>query len=57
LRSRVAWCGAADLLPYLAHVIRSGGIDVVLTFGAPLVYDRAATASGSPACSRPRYAG
>lgn len=37
-RNHVAWCGAADLLPHLARVIRGGGIDVVLTWGAPVAY-------------------
>jgi 1-acyl-sn-glycerol-3-phosphate acyltransferase len=40
-RPAVAWYGALDLFPHLANVLRHGAIDVVLSWGEPLVYDHA----------------
>jgi 1-acyl-sn-glycerol-3-phosphate acyltransferase len=42
LRERVAWYGDADLLPHLARVLASGGIDVTVSWGEPVAYDGSA---------------
>lgn len=39
LRPLVSWYGDTSLLPHLGGVLRRGGIDVVLTFGAPIPYN------------------
>jgi 1-acyl-sn-glycerol-3-phosphate acyltransferase len=38
-RHQVAWYGGIDLMPHLKEVLRSGAIDVVLTWGEPVPYD------------------
>jgi 1-acyl-sn-glycerol-3-phosphate acyltransferase len=38
-RPGIAWYGDMDLLPHLAAFFREGPIDVVLTWGEPLVFD------------------
>ncbi len=39
LRPLVAWYGDTDLVPHLVGVLRRGGVDVVVTWGAPIAYD------------------
>lgn len=41
-RPHVAWYGGMDLLPHLAGIIRRGAIDVVVSFGEPVAFDRTA---------------
>jgi len=38
-RAIAAWHGDISLVPHLARVIRTGAIDVVVTFGAPIAVD------------------
>jgi 1-acyl-sn-glycerol-3-phosphate acyltransferase len=38
-RHQVAWYGGIDLMPHLKEVLRSGAIDVVVTWGEPVPYD------------------
>jgi lyso-ornithine lipid O-acyltransferase len=38
-RAIAAWYGDISLLPHLARVIRTGAIDVVVTFGAPIAVE------------------
>jgi 1-acyl-sn-glycerol-3-phosphate acyltransferase len=40
-RPVAAWCGALDLVPHLAAVLRRGAIDVTVSFGAPIAFDAA----------------
>jgi 1-acyl-sn-glycerol-3-phosphate acyltransferase len=42
LRERVAWYGDADLMPHLARVLASGAVDVTVSWGEALAYDRRA---------------
>src|ERR1700726_4753174 len=42
LRERVAWYGDADLIPHLLGVLASGGIDVTVSWGEAVAYDRGA---------------
>jgi len=37
-RERVSWYGDIDLIPHLIGVLRSGAIDVVASWGAPVAY-------------------
>jgi 1-acyl-sn-glycerol-3-phosphate acyltransferase len=39
LRERVAWYGDADLIPHLLHVLSSGAVDVVVSWGEATAYD------------------
>ena len=39
LRERVAWYGDADLIPHLAHVLSSGAVDVIVSWGEAVAYD------------------
>ena len=39
LRERVAWYGDADLMPHLAHVLSSGAVDVIVSWGEAVAYD------------------
>ena len=39
-RNEIAWYGSVDLIPHLVNILRSGAIDVVLTWGEPVVHDR-----------------
>jgi 1-acyl-sn-glycerol-3-phosphate acyltransferase len=39
-RPHVAWYGDLDLLPHLGGIIRHGAVDVVVSWGEPLAYDR-----------------
>ncbi|MDC7788430.1 lysophospholipid acyltransferase family protein [Rhodoplanes sp. TEM] len=48
-RPVAAWYGAADLVPHLLHLGRHGGIDVTLTWGAPV---RLGTAAERKAVAR-----
>jgi lyso-ornithine lipid O-acyltransferase len=41
-RAIAAWYGDISLLPHLARVIRTGAIDVVVTFGAPMAVEASA---------------
>jgi 1-acyl-sn-glycerol-3-phosphate acyltransferase len=41
-RAIAAWYGDISLLPHLARVIRTGAIDVVVTFGAPIAVEASA---------------
>lgn len=38
-RERVSWYGDIDLIPHLIGVLRSGAIDVVVSWGEPVAYD------------------
>jgi len=38
-RHQVAWYGGIDLMPHLNDILRSGAIDVVLTWGEPVACD------------------
>ncbi len=37
-RPLVAWYGDLDFMPHLKEFLRSGAVDAVVTFGAPIVY-------------------
>ncbi len=39
LRERVAWYGDADLVPHLLHVLSSGAVDVIVSWGEATAYD------------------
>jgi 1-acyl-sn-glycerol-3-phosphate acyltransferase len=39
-RSEVAWYGDTELLPHLWALVKSGGIDCEVTYGAPIRFDR-----------------
>jgi 1-acyl-sn-glycerol-3-phosphate acyltransferase len=39
LRERVAWYGDADLVPHLLHVLASGAVDVIVSWGEATAYD------------------
>jgi 1-acyl-sn-glycerol-3-phosphate acyltransferase len=39
LRERVAWYGDADLIPHLLHVLSSGAVDVIVSWGEATAYD------------------
>jgi 1-acyl-sn-glycerol-3-phosphate acyltransferase len=39
LRERVAWYGDVDLIPHLFHVLSSGAIDVIVSWGEATAYD------------------
>src|SRR5262249_13388242 len=41
-RAHAAWYGDISLVPHLLRVFRTGAIDVVVTFGAPLAVEAAA---------------
>jgi 1-acyl-sn-glycerol-3-phosphate acyltransferase len=41
-RAHAAWYGDISLVPHLARVFRTGAIDVVIAFGAPLAVEAAA---------------
>jgi lyso-ornithine lipid O-acyltransferase len=38
-RTAVSWYGTVDLIPHLVNIVRSGAVDVVLTWGEPVAYD------------------
>jgi 1-acyl-sn-glycerol-3-phosphate acyltransferase len=38
-RTAVSWYGTVDLIPHLVNIVRSGAVDVVLTWGEPVTYD------------------
>lgn len=38
-RCRVAWYGAASLLPHLRQLVARGAVDVTVSWGAPIVFD------------------
>jgi 1-acyl-sn-glycerol-3-phosphate acyltransferase len=38
-RPRIAWYGDMDLLPHLGAILRTGALDVTLTWGTPVPYD------------------
>lgn len=38
-RTAVSWYGTVDLIPHLINIVRSGAVDVVLTWGEPVTYD------------------
>jgi lyso-ornithine lipid O-acyltransferase len=38
-RTAVSWYGTVELVPHLVNIVRSGAIDVVLTWGEPVTYD------------------
>lgn len=40
-RPRIAWYGDMDMLPHLAAMLRTGAVDVTLTWGTPVPYDEA----------------
>jgi 1-acyl-sn-glycerol-3-phosphate acyltransferase len=40
-RPLVAWYGETNLLPHLVRLLRSGAVDVAISFGEPLRYDGA----------------
>jgi 1-acyl-sn-glycerol-3-phosphate acyltransferase len=42
LRERVAWYGDADLIPHLLHVLASGAVDVIVSWGEAVAYDMSA---------------
>src|SRR3979490_2079559 len=42
LRERVAWYGDADLIPHLLHVVSSGAVDVIVSWGEAIAYDMSA---------------
>jgi 1-acyl-sn-glycerol-3-phosphate acyltransferase len=42
LRERVAWYGDADLVPHLLHVLASGAVDVIVSWGEATAYDMSA---------------
>src|ERR1700730_6194201 len=42
LRERVAWYGEADLIPHLLHVLSSGAVDVIVSWGEATAYDMSA---------------
>src|SRR6202022_109872 len=42
LRERVAWYGDADLIPHLLHLLSSGAVDVVVSWGEATAYDMSA---------------
>ncbi|GAC1333161.1 MAG: 1-acyl-sn-glycerol-3-phosphate acyltransferase [Bradyrhizobium sp.] len=42
LRERVAWYGDADLMPHLIQVLASGAVDVTVSWGAAVAYDKGA---------------
>jgi lyso-ornithine lipid O-acyltransferase len=39
-RSRVAWYGSASLLPHVRQLVAQGAIDVTVSWGSPVHYDR-----------------
>jgi lyso-ornithine lipid O-acyltransferase len=39
-RSTVAWYGSASLLPHVRQLVAHGAIDVMVTWGHPVAYDR-----------------
>jgi 1-acyl-sn-glycerol-3-phosphate acyltransferase len=41
-RPLVSWYGGQDLLPHLGTLMRHGAVDVVVSWGEPVAYDRAA---------------
>jgi len=38
-RPRIAWYGDMDMVPHLAAMLRTGALDVTLTWGTPVPYD------------------
>ena len=42
LRERVAWYGDAELIPHLFHVLSSGAVDVIVSWGEAVAYDMSA---------------
>jgi 1-acyl-sn-glycerol-3-phosphate acyltransferase len=40
-RCGVSWYGGIDLMPHLLNLVRGGAVDVVVTFGEAMTYDRA----------------
>jgi len=42
LRERVAWYGDAELMPHLARVLAAGAVDVTVSWGEAVAYDRRA---------------
>ncbi|MEA2921741.1 MAG: lyso-ornithine lipid O-acyltransferase [Bradyrhizobium sp.] len=42
LRERVAWYGDADLMPHLLQVLASGAVDVTVSWGEAVAYDKSA---------------
>jgi lyso-ornithine lipid O-acyltransferase len=42
LRDKLAWYGDADLMPHVLGVLRSGAVDVTVSWGAPVAYDMSA---------------
>ena len=41
LRPRAAWYGKMSLVPHIGGIVRTGAVDVVVTFGEPVAYDAA----------------
>jgi 1-acyl-sn-glycerol-3-phosphate acyltransferase len=39
LRNKIAWYGDADLMPHIFGVLRTGAIDVTISWGKPVSYD------------------
>jgi 1-acyl-sn-glycerol-3-phosphate acyltransferase len=39
LRPRAAWYGKMGLVPHIGGIVRTGAVDVVVTFGEPVAYD------------------
>lgn len=45
-RPLIAWYGDLDLIPHLTHVLRTGAIDVTVTWGTPVPYDETSNRKG-----------
>ena len=41
LRPRAAWYGKMELMPHIGGIVRTGAIDVSVTWGEPIAYDGA----------------
>lgn len=39
-RARIGWYGDMDMLPHLVGILRGGALDMTVSFGTPLSYDR-----------------
>ena len=41
LRPRAAWYGKMSLVPHIGGIVRTGAVDVAVTWGEPVAYDAA----------------
>jgi lyso-ornithine lipid O-acyltransferase len=39
-RARIGWYGDMEMLPHLAGILRGGALEMTITFGSPLSFDR-----------------